>query len=125
MGMNKWRIRFRLWHMLLGFTVTAAGLWAIPSAIEWYAWRDVRTWLNESIAEFESKPTRRHVYLRINGPHRYAISNHKADWNENSRNITIYESSIRQGAYFVMPPEKWAKNADEAIQLLKKHYRDR
>ena len=55
----------------------------------------------------------------------YAISNYEADWRENPKGITIHESSVREGAYFVMPPEKWAKDSEEALQLLKKYYSDR
>jgi hypothetical protein len=125
MGMSQRRLRFRLWHLLLGFTIAAIGLWAIPSLAEWYAWRNVKVWLDSSISEFESNPAKQHMYELFDGTRSYVISNYEAKWNENPNRITIYESPAREGAYFVMPPEKWAKDSEEALQLLKKHYSDR
>jgi hypothetical protein len=120
--------------LLLGFTIAAIGLWAIPALVEWYAWRDVHAWLEESIDKFESNPAKRYMHqlvngtMHVNGPDEtrsYAISNYEADWSENPERITIYESAVREGEYFVMPPEKWAKDSEEALQLLKNYYSDR
>jgi len=125
MGMSQRRIRFRLWHLLLGFTIAAIGLWAIPSLAEWYAWRNVQTWLDKSIDEFESNPVKRHIYGLTAGTRSFAISNYEANWSENPNKITVYDRPVREGAYFVMPPEKWAKDSKEALKLLKNYYRDR
>lgn len=65
------------------------------------------------------------MYQLTDGTRSYAISNYEADWSENPNGITVYDGSVREDAYFVMPPEKWAKDSKEALQLLKKHYRDR
>ena len=123
--MKERRFRFRLWHVLLGFTVTAISLWAIPALIDWYAWRDVRLWIDQCITEFESNPTKQHLYELYDGAHTYAISNYEADWNSNPNRITINTTSIREDAYFVLPPEKWVTDSNEALQLLKKYYKDR
>ena len=123
--MKERRFRFRLWHVLLGFTVAAISLWAIPAFIDWYAWRDVRRWIDQCITDFEANPSRQYLYQLDDGIHNYAISNYEADWNTNPNRITISTTSIREDAYFVMPPEEWAKDSKEVLKLLKKHYRDR
>lgn len=66
--------------------------------------------------------------MYANGPDEtrsYVISNYEAVWSENPDRITVYDGPVREDAYFIMPPEEWAKNSKEALHLLKKYYSDR
>src|SRR3954470_21329986 len=88
--------------------VIAFGLSAIPASLDWYKWRNMRVWVNETFDLVRHSPsTRADTGLVI-------LSNFSfRDPGKIPANVEIRHDSV-----FVFPPGKWASTPDEAMRMI-------
>lgn len=109
-------VRFVIWIAV----IVVAAIWVVPAITEWYAWREVKSWVDQSTAQLQASTEDFETFKCEVGNSTYIIANHQVEWSHDGKSaITPDNAEIRSDAFYVLPPGKWANTPDEIIKLLR------
>jgi hypothetical protein len=118
------RIRFGLRTMLLFVSLVCVALWLVPVAIEWGKWQMVRAVVVDTMAAIAASPEKPAVYAGVAWQRQYCLANVEVQWDPVTDSGQQISSIPRSDAVFVEVPgkvHKWARSADEVMQLLREN----
>jgi hypothetical protein len=120
--MHPTRIRFSLRSLAILIAAVCIALWAIPSAIDWYYWHQVRATIVDAMADLATRYKEPSVFLGVAKNNEYYLANHEIKWDP-AQNAMIDLTDVRHNdAVFVTWPRKvgqWANSPNEVVDLLK------
>jgi hypothetical protein len=109
-------IRLIIWLAV----IAVAAIWAIPAFTEWYAWQEVKSWVEKSTAELQASTDTLEIFKCDIEDSTFVIANHRVEWTSDGKGtVTPEDAEIRSDAFYVLPPGEWAKTPEEIMKLLR------
>jgi hypothetical protein len=99
-------------------------LWAVPTAMEWYKWRRIRSVVIDTMNEIAASPDKPAVYTGVAWHSTYCLANVEIKWDPLTDSGIQISSTPRSDAVFVELPDKvhtWANSPNEVMQLLRQY----
>jgi hypothetical protein len=118
------RFRFSLKSLAIIIAVVGIALWAVPAAMEWYYWHEVRATVVDTMEDLATRHEEPSVFLGVVKNNEYYLANHEIKWDPSQNAMVDLTDARRSDAIFVTWPRKtgqWVNSSDEVVQLLRQH----
>ncbi len=116
------RFRFSLRSLTVLVAAVCFALWAIPRAMDWYYWHEVRVTIVDAMTDLATRHKEPSVFLGAVKGNEYYLANHEIKWDA-SQNAMVDSIDVhRNDAVFVTWPRRtgrWVSSLNEVMELIK------